>query len=82
MVHNPPPPKLPVDFGVCLLALDYFEQLGLPCVSAAEVLRCRGGVDVTDPDAVEDACLELVCQTLRHLVAGTVLYDLRAKGLA
>ena len=54
------------------MALDHFRQLGLPCVSAAEVLRFLG-VDTTDPEVVEDERLRLMLRAQSCLVDGMLL---------
>ena len=63
----------PVSVGICLLALDTLERLGLVAgVSAADVLR-RLGVDLTDAEAVEDARLRYMLLAQTYVVDGMML---------
>ena len=59
--------------GVCLLALEWFRQLGLPCVSNADVLE-RAGLDTSDPEVVEDVRLRLMFKVQKYLAAGLILH--------
>lgn len=61
-----------LDAGVCFVALEHFRQLGLPCVSDAEVLRFLGA-DTSDPEVVEDVRLRLMLRAQSYLVDGLML---------
>ncbi len=61
-----------LDAGVCFLALEHFRQLGLPCVSDAEVFRVLGA-DTSDPEAVEDVRLRLMLRAQSCLTDGLIL---------
>jgi hypothetical protein len=67
-----PPPLDVLDAGCCLLGLDHMRRLGLPCPSDAEVLRFTG-IDVDDPDDVEDAGLLFRHKALAYLIDGMML---------
>ncbi len=59
--------------GVCLLALEWFRQLGLPCVSDADVLKLVG-IDTSDPEVVEDVRLRLMFDAQAYFTAGMLRY--------
>ncbi len=65
-------PLTAMDAGCCLLGLDHMRRLGLSCPSDVDVLRFTG-IDVNDPEAVEDAKLLFRHKALRYMIDGMML---------
>jgi hypothetical protein len=65
-------PLSALDAGCCLLGLDNMRRLGLACPSDVDVLSFTG-IDVNDPDAVEDAQLLFRHKALRYIIDGMML---------